>query len=209
MLKRGFAEFLGSFLFCTTVCMCTVSPIPASGALASGLVLAGMVYASAHLSGAHFNPLVSIAMLIRGKMQASLLPVYIISQFLCAATSGLIFLTMHSGKPLTGLDLSQLPLQAILAEFIGSFGLIYVTLNVASSRNTQGNNYYGLAIGVTYTALAMALGPISGGVFNPSLSLVLGITNISQFSNLWMLWLGQFAGGVMAAVSFLFLSGKE
>lgn len=209
MLKRGLAEFLGSFLFCTTVCMCTDSNMPATSALASGLVLVGMVYASAHISGAHFNPLVSIAMLIRGKMQASLLPVYIIAQFFGAATSGLVFLTMHGGKPVIGLDLSQLPLQAILAEFIGSFGLIYVTLNVASSRNTLGNHYYGLAIGVTYSALAMALGQISGGVFNPSLSLVLGITNISLFSNLWMLWLGQFTGGVMAAVAFLFLNGKE
>ncbi|MEO6691815.1 MAG: aquaporin [Saprospiraceae bacterium] len=209
MIKRSLAEFLGSFFLCLVICLTAMSSHPEFTPFAAGFILLAMVYASGHISGAHFNPMVTIAVLLRGKIQLNMAPVYILSQCLGAGLAGVIAILLSANKQVTALDLSNIPLEAILAEFIGSFALAYVVLNVATAKNTQGNDYYGMAIGLTVCGLALALGGVSGGVFNPAVAIALGVSKLSMFSNLWIQWIGELLGGIMAALVFVFLNGKE
>lgn len=210
MIKRGLAEFIGTFFLCLLVCMTLMSKHPEFFPFAAGFIYLAMIYANGHISGAHFNPMISVAILIRGKMQLSLVPIYILSQMFAAAMAGMVSLLLWSGKHnLAPLDLSSVPLQAILSELIGSFGLAYVALNVTTSKNTLGNDYYGLAMGLSFCGLSLALGNISGGIFNPAIAMVMAIANLASFSDLWIHWVSEFIGAVLAAFVFLYVNGKE
>jgi aquaporin Z len=101
------------------------------------------------------------------------------------------------------------PGPALLAEFIGTFALAYVVLNVATSKNTAGNSNYGLAIGFTVTAMAYAFGGISGGVFNPAVAVGINIMHLGKASNIWIHIVGNFAGGALAAMTFRFLNPDD
>ncbi|NOT37593.1 MAG: porin [Saprospiraceae bacterium] len=209
MIKRLVVEFIGSFFISLVVCMTAYSANPQFAALASGFVLAGLMYASGHLSGAHFNPAVSIAVFLRGKMNLNVVPMYILSQCAGSIVAAIIALLLISNQTITPIHLESKPLEGILAEFIGTFAIVYVLLNVATSKVTLGNDYYGIAIGLTLTACSFALGGVSGAAFNPAVSLAICFSKISTFSNLWIYWVGEILGGVLAAVVFLFLNGKE
>ena len=98
------------------------------------------------------------------------------------------------------------PLAALLIEIIFTFALALVVLNVATSSKTQGNSYYGLAIGMTVTVAAFAGGGISGGAFNPAVGTGSIIVNAMKgggsFANLWIYLVGPFLGGALASVMF-------
>ncbi len=95
---------------------------------------------------------------------------------------------------------------ALLVEFLYTFALCLVVLNVATSKRTEGNSYYGLAIGFTVTAGAIAVGGLSGGAFNPAVgtgpSVIHAIVNGSPLYHLWIYWLGPLLGGALAAGVF-------
>lgn len=209
MIRRCLVEFIGTFFLALIVCASSFSGDPNFTSLAAGFVLAALIYSSAHLSGAHFNPMVTIAIFLRGKINLNMVPLYIMSQLAGASLAALIAILLNSNKQLTIIDLSNTPLEGILTEFIGTFVIAYVVLNVATSKNTQGNDYYGLAIGLTFTACIIGLGGITGGAFNPALALAIAIGKISSFSNLWIYWIGEIAGGVLAAITYLFIIDKD
>lgn len=209
MLKRLIVEFIGTFFLCLVICMCFYSNKPDWGSIASGFILAGMIYGSAHLSGAHFNPAVSIAVFLRGKMNLNTVPMYIMAQIAGGAMAAIMTVLLIGSKTITPIQLANNSLEGLLVEFIGIFALTYVVLNVATAKNTQGNDYYGLAVGLTFIGCSIAFGFVSGAAFNPAVSLAMCISNVSSFSNLWIYWVGEILGGVLASVLFLFLNGKE
>lgn len=208
-LNKLLVECAGSFFLVLLVNICALGSLSASTPFVMGMILMAMTYAGGHISGAHFNPAITVAVFIRGKCSAADVPSYIFAQLLGAAIAALTAGAFFMGNVGQGMDLSATALQAVIAEILGSFAMTWVLLNVTSSRDTIGNSYYGLAIGAVVATLGFVFGPISGGVFNPSIALSFGINNISGFNNFWIYLIGEVIGAILAAYVFLFANGKD
>ena len=204
-MKKLLTEFIGTFFFVFTICLSLTgeAKLPA---LAIGAMLMVMVYMGGHISGAHYNPAISLGLMLRGKLPNRDFVPYVVAQILGSiAASAMVFLLI--GKtiaPAPGPDVSNFA--ALMIEVLFSFALVLVVLNVATHEGTAGNSHYGLAIGFTVLAGAMAGGGISGGAFNPAVGI--GPTVISatlgtgSFDHLWLYIVGPLTGGVLAAVVF-------
>ena len=137
--------------------------------LAIGSVLMAMIYAGGHISGAHYNPAVTLGVFLRGRCPVSDVLPYWGAQLLGAAAAALIVGFALRGAPVSPF---QAPVfGAFLAEFLFTFALVYVVLNVATADATDGNSYFGLAIGFTVLAGAFAVGQVSGAAFNPAVAI--------------------------------------
>jgi aquaporin Z len=100
-------------------------------------------------------------------------------------------------------------LPALLAEFLFTFALVYVVLNVATAKGTSGNSFYGLAIGFTVLAGAFSVGSISGGAFNPAVAVGISVLGLSSWANIWIYLVADFAGAAVAAGAFKALNPAE
>lgn len=143
---------------------------------------------------------------MRGRCKLSDVPGYLVAQFAGAIGAALLVGYFKPELPTAG-DLKIVP--ALLAEFVGTFALAYVVLNVATSKNTAGNSNYDLAIGFTVTAMAFARGGISGGAFNPAVAVGITALQLAKCANLWVYLVGNFAGGALAAGAFCFLNPDD
>jgi aquaporin Z len=161
-----------------------------------------MVYAGGHVSGAHYNPAVTLAVWMRGKCNGSDVLPYMFSQVAGAALAAFtVSFLKGDTMPAAASAVENVP-KALLAEILGTFALAYVVLNVATSKNTSGNSFYGLAIGFTVMACAYALGSYSGGAFNPAVAVGVSIMKLSAWTDIWIFLAGCFAGGALAAIVF-------
>jgi aquaporin Z len=97
----------------------------------------------------------------------------------------------------------------LIAEFLFTFALAWVVLNVATARATQGNSFYGLAIGFTVVVGAFAVGGISGGAFNPAIALGAMVTGLFKWSNIWIYLLADFLGAAAGAYAFVYVLPEE
>ncbi|EFB41084.1 hypothetical protein pah_c050o039 [Parachlamydia acanthamoebae str. Hall's coccus] len=194
-------EFIGTFFLVLTVGMTALEPGAGPLApLAVGAALAVMVYAGGHISGGHYNPAVSLAVYLRERLTTKDLWLYWVAQFLGGALAALLTAYFKSGfaqAPLT-IDAAK----ALIAEFLFTFALCYVVLNVATARATQGNSYYGWAIGFTVLVGAYAVGTLSGAAFNPAVALGISLLKISAWTNFWIFLVANFLGGAAAAYVF-------
>ena len=209
-MKKYLTEFIGAFFLVFTVGMCVLKPDVGSFApIAIGSALMIMVYAGGHVSGGHYNPAVTLAVWLRGKCPASDVPAYIVSQVAAAAAAALLALWLK-GNPqdVLPLDIKSVP-AALAAEFLGTFALCYVVLNVATAKNTAGNSNYGLAIGFTVTTMAFALGGISGGAFNPAVAVGIVLMHLVKGANLWIYLVANFAAATLAAATFRCLNPDD
>jgi aquaporin Z len=197
-------EFVGMFVFVFTVGMVTEA---ASGAgklapLAIGSVLMVLVFAGGHVSGGHYNPAVSTAVFIRGKLAANEYVTYVVVQLVAAVLGGLL-VNAIGGKQAHGTFASNGKM--LVVEFIFTFTLASVVLNVATAKATEGNSFYGLAIGFTVVVGAFAVGGVSGGAFNPAIALGATIFGAFPWSHIWIYLLADLLGGAVAAGAFLYL----
>jgi aquaporin Z len=101
---------------------------------------------------------------------------------------------LKSGSPVVPLQPATVP--ALLAEFLFTFALVYVVLNVATAKGTSGNSFYGLAIGFTVFVGAFSVGNISGGAFYPAVAVGVSVMGLSSWSKRWIYLLADFLGGV-------------
>ena len=204
-MKKYLTEFIGTFFLVFSIGMALTSGNPLAP-LAIGLTLMVMVYMGGHVSGAHYNPAVTVGIFMRGKIGASEIGPYIAAQIAGAlvASGAVHFLTGEAFAPAPRVGAGVV--EVLLAEIIFTFALMLVVLNVATSKATEGNSYYGLAIGFTVTAGAFAVGPISGGAFNPAVGTGPILANVAMglgdASNLWYYWVGPLAGAVLATTVF-------
>src|ERR1043166_34382 len=200
-MKKYIAEFIGTFFLVLTIGLTVIGGgagvIPP---LAIGAALMVMIYAGGHISGAHYNPAVTVAVLIRGKVNVADVVPYILAQLAGAALATVVVKFLRAGVAVTPMVPNVGP--ALLAEFLFTFALAYVVLNAATAEGTSGNSFYGLAIGMTVMTGAFAVGDISGGAFNPAVALGICILGISDWGNIWIYLLANFAAGVVAAVVF-------
>lgn len=201
-MKVYLTELIGTFFFVLTIGMTEIGTKGDFAPIAIGSMLMVMIFAGAHISGAHYNPAVTIAVLLRGKILLHDAMRYIFAQLGGALMASLaVVYFLHDKIAILQTSIIH-PLPGILAEFLGTFALCYVVLNVATSKSTAGNNFYGLAIGFTVTAMAYSLGNISGGVFNPAVAIGISFMRIIEWSNIWIYLVGCFAASVAAAFIF-------
>ena len=194
-------ELIGTFFLVLTIGLVVIEPgAGAFAPVAIGSVLMVMIYAGGHISGAHYNPAVTLAVWMRGRCPGSDVPGYMISQVAGAIIAAFAVFIIKGDVPVEVGVISPIP--SMLAEFLFTFALVFVILNVATSKNTEGNSYYGLAIGFTVLVGAYAVGSISGGAFNPAVAVGIIIMGLIDISSIWVFLVANFLGGIAAAVAF-------
>ena len=196
------AEFIGTFFLALTICTAAVHGSAgeyAPFAIASTLMV--MIYGLGHVSGAHFNPAVTVGVWLRGACEKDEVAPYIAAQVIAGAAAALVSANLLITDPsVTALELDMT--QTIGAEFLYTFALVFVILNVATSEATAGNGYYGAAIAFVVLAGALTVGGISGGSFNPAVTGALFTSGAIETADLWMHLVPQFVAGVVAAQAF-------
>jgi aquaporin Z len=206
-MRQYLAEAIGTFFLVLTIGLCVnqgVLPAP----LAIGAALMVMVYAGGHISGAHYNPAVTVAAWLRGALPARQVLPYWAAQF-AGAIAAAFFVYAFTGRTLHVApgDLSGWR-GVFAAEALFSFALAYVVLNVATAKETQGNSYFGAAIGSTVMVGAFAVGGISGGAFNPAVGLGPAVVEMvlgqAPYSLAWIYAVGPLGGAAAAAFAFRF-----
>jgi aquaporin Z len=208
-MRKYVVEFIGTFVLVLTV-GCTVLGHAALAPLAIGASLMVMVYAGGHISGGHFNPAVSLAAFLRGRLGRSDLIPYWIAQLLAGLIAAFFAKFIINPGAVAALDLTGRGIVASLfAEFFFTFALCYVVLNVATSKDHPDNSFYGLAIGFTVFVGATAVGGVSGGAFNPAVAFGATLMGLLSWSNIWIYLLADLAGGAAAAYTFLYLNPAD
>jgi aquaporin Z len=202
IMNKYIAEFIGTFFLVLTIgCTGIGAGTGVIAPLAIGAALMVMVFAGGHISGAHYNPAVTLGVLIRGKVYLADVVPYMLAQLAGAAGAALLVSKfLRAGAAVTPISPHIGP--ALLAEFLFTFALVYVVLNAATAEGTSGNSFYGLAIGMTVMTGAFAVGDISGGAFNPAVALGISVLGISSWANIWIYLLADFAAAIVAAVIF-------
>ena len=204
-MKSFVTEFIGTFFLVFTVCL-TAGMGNEYAPFAIGSALMIMVYMGGHISGGHYNPAVTLAVYLRGKMAVRDVAPYMIMQLLGAIIAALVahWLTGRAFAPDPGVGTK--PIGALAGEFFFTFALALVVLNVATASKTAGNSYFGLAIGFTVMVGAYAVGLISGGALNPAVgtgpALVRFAVEGGTLANVWIYLVGPFLGGAAAAGVF-------
>jgi aquaporin Z len=197
-MKKYTVEFIGTFFLVLTVGLAVQSGSPLAP-LAIGAALIAMIFAGGHVSGAHFNPAVTLGAWIRGKLAAKEIAPYMLAQLLAGAAAAAVVnqLIGHAATPA-----SHIASHSLIVEFLFTFALVWVILNVATAKGTQGNSFYGLAIGFTVLAGAVAVGGISGGAFNPAVGLGVFLMGLESLNQLGIYFIANLTGGAAAAFAF-------
>jgi aquaporin Z len=199
-MMKYLVEFIGTFFLVATIGGVVLEPGAGNLApLAIGSALMVMIFAGGHVSGGHFNPAVTLAVFLRGKCPAKDVGPYMAAQVLGAVLAAAVMLFLKKeGKPMENFEIAK----ALVAEFLYTFALCYVVLNVATAKGTSGNSFYGLAIGFTVLTGAYAVGGISGGAFNPAVAVGITVMGLSAVANIWVFFVANFAAGAAAAFVF-------
>ena len=206
-MNKYVTEFIGTFFLVFIIGLCVVQSV-SMAPLAIGVGLMVVIYMGGHISGAHYNPAVTIGVMMRGSISSKEVVPYIVAQLAGAVAASLAVkgILGQTFAPAPGAGVSAGA--AIAVEILFTFLLVLVILHVATSKSTEGNDYYGLAIGLTVTAGAFAGGAISGGAFNPAVGVgpivVDALMGNGTFGNLWLYLVGPIVGGALAAVVFKF-----
>lgn len=208
--RKLVAEFVGTFFLVLTVGMAVIDPGAGDFAgLAIGTVLAVMIFATGHISGGHLNPAVTLGVLLRGKINVNDAVGYWVVQVAAAIVAAIVVMIMKPAMPAETLVSSVDVVPGLLAEALFTFALVFVVLNVATAKGTEGNSFYGFAIGFTVVAGAYAVGSVSGGAFNPAVAVGGTIMNIFALGNIWIYLVAQIAAGAAAAFAFRYLHPGE
>lgn len=208
-MQRYTTEFIGTFFLVLTVGTTMLGQV-ALAPLAIGAVLMVMVYAGGHISGGHYNPAVTLGAFLRGALPAKDVGAYWVAQIVGAVLGSLAALYLVGDANPQALSFSGGKVAvALVAEFLFTFALVWVVLNAATSKDHEGNSFYGLAIGFTVTAGAFAVGGITGGAFNPAVAVGISVMGLASWSAIWIYLVANLLGGAAAAFVFRFCSSKD
>ncbi len=202
-MRKLLMECIGTLFLMMAVAFSGNNPI------AVGLMLAVMVYSGGHLSGGHFNPAVSLAAWMRGKLGLADMVQYMVAQLVGACLGWLVHSYLMGGS--TAPMPTEHPLMhGVVAEALLAFALVTVVLNMMSSRSA-GNPVGGLAIGFTLSAALYTGAGVSGGAFNPAVGIgpqvMEAITGGGFDANTLALYgVGPLVGGAVAALVYKFLN---
>jgi aquaporin Z len=207
-MNKYLTEFIGTFFLVLTI-GCTVigggaGVIPP---LAIGAALMVMIFAGGHVSGGHYNPAVTLAVYLRGRCPSKSVAPYWIAQLVGGVLAALAAKFLVGAPPSAPAVINVG--KSLLAEFLFTFALCYVVLNVATAKGTSGNSFYGLAIGMTVMTGAFSVGHVSGGAFNPAVAVGITILGLSAVSNIWIFLVANLAGGALAAAAFQYINPED
>lgn len=204
-MNRYLTEFIGTFFLVLTIGFAVLANAPLAP-VAIGSALMVMIFMGGHISGAHYNPAVSLAVLIRGKISPADFAIYLVAQIAGAIAAAFVVYIVLDKTLVVAPGKDVLAWKAVLVEALYTFALALVVLNVATAKATDGNSFYGLAIGFTVLTGAVAVGGISGGAFNPAVGIGPIVVHAMQgggnYDNLWIYLVGPFIGGAVAGVVY-------
>lgn len=207
-MRKYVTEFVGTFFLVFTVAMAAVGGNAGDLAgFAIGAVLMVMIFAGGHISGAHYNPAVSMAIFQRGGLGWREMVNYWVAQLAGAAAAALVATQVFHVAAASPMAI-QKP-QALTAEFLFTFALAFVVANVATAKGTRDNSFYGLAIGFTVASGAYAVGKVSGGVFNPAVGAATGMLGVFAWGDVVAYWVVQLLAGAAAGRLFRYLHPGE
>jgi aquaporin NIP len=212
--RKLLAEFIGTFAMvfggCGAISVEAFSPgSMGNGGIAAafGLVVCVMIYATGHISGAHFNPAVTLGFASSGRFPWREVPGYAGVQCL-AAIAAMLVLRLILPSHVAGLTQSSLPIAAGFAvEFIISFFLMFVIASVATDHRAVGQ-LAGVAIGATVALGALVCGPLTNASMNPARSLGPAVV-LGDFSQLWLFILAPCLGAIAAAWTYRLIRCDE
>jgi aquaporin Z len=204
-MKKYLVEFIGTFFLVFTIGMAVRSG-SALAPLAIGASLMVMIFAGGHVSGAHFNPAVTLAVFLRGKCAKSDVIPYWLAQLAAGAVAA-VLVSFLAGKPAAAGTHELVP--SAIVEFLFTFALAWVVLNTATAKGTAGNSFYGLAIGMTVMAGAVAVGGVSGGAFNPAVGLGVILMGLEKIGQLGVYVVADLAGAAAAALAYKTVNGND
>ena len=214
-MKKYTAEFIGTFalLFCGTgaavINQETGGVITHAGvAITFGLIVMSMIYALGNISGCHINPAVTIAFTVSKKFKIKEVFPYIISQLAGAFLASIILKYLFPHNETLGATLpAGTAMQSFIIEFILTFFLMFVIINVATGSKEEGM-FAGLAIGAVVLLEAMFAGPVSGASMNPARSIAPAIVS-GHMENLWIYILAPILGASAAIPVCSFLNSPN
>lgn len=204
-MSRYLTEFVGTFFLVLTVGLATVAGLEAAP-LAIGCTLTALVYMGRPVSGAHYNPAVSLALLVHRELSVADFVAYVFAQIVaaCFATLATAHILGQSFAPTPAASASGF--EALLVECLFTFLLGFVIFHVAVNPAVEGNSYYGMAIGMTIAGVAYVGGPISGGAYNPAVGIgptvIHALLGGGTWAHLWIYIVGPLSGGVLAQVAY-------
>jgi aquaporin Z len=203
--RKLVVEFIGTFFFVFAIGE-ALTNAGRFAPLAIGSALMVMVFAGGHISGGHFNPAVSTAAVVRGKLPSDELIPYLFAQAAGAIVAALIFLGVEEEAAAGAFAGAG---TMLVVEFLFTFALAWVVLHTATALGTEGNSFYGLAIGFTFMVGVYAVGALSGGAFNPAVALGASIMGFFSWGDIWIYLFANLLGGVAAALAFLYVNPAE
>ena len=204
MQQKLTTEFIGTFFLSLTICTAAVYGSAGDYApfgIAATLMV--MIYAGGYISGAHYNPAVTVSIYLRGACEKDEVLPYIASQVIAAVSAAIIVESLLFPDALSP-EMADLGTDAVVAELLFTFALAYVILNVATTESTSGNGYYGAAIALVVLAGAITVGNISLASFNPAVTSALIVSGKLAIADSWMHFVPQFVGAVMATYVYKF-----
>ena len=208
-MRRYITEFVGTFGLVLTI-GCVVLSQSSLAPLAIGGALAALVFAGGHISGGHYNPAVTLAVFLRGRVGGIDVLPYFGAQIAGGMLGGVAARMIVNPDSIEALSFSGREIPVVLvAEFLFTFLLAYVVLNVATSQDHDDNSFYGLAIGFTVFAGASAVGSLSGAAFNPAVAIAASVIGLFSWSAIWIYLVANFAGGALAALVFRLLNPDD
>ena len=197
MQQKLTTEFIGTFFLSLTIC--TAAVYGSAGEYAPfgiAATLMVMIYAGGHISGAHYNPAVTVSIYLRGACEKDEVLPYIASQVIAAVSAAIVVENLlRPNEVVSGFELGT---DAIVAELLFTFALAYVILNVATTESTSGNGYFGAAIALVVLAGAITVGSISLASFNPAVTSALIVSGKLTLADSWMHFVPQCVGAVLA-----------
>jgi len=211
-MKKYIVEFIGTYfliLLIGQVTIGTTDDVKQLAPFAVGIGLIALVYAGGHVSAAHYNPAVTLAMLVRGSCKIVDVAPYIAMQIAAAFSASFTVICLKADA-MESVAAAELHTQkALLAEALGTFMLVWVILNVGTAKSLEGNQFYGVAIGATVTGMAFTLGSYSGAAFNPAVAVAACVMGLVTWTNLWIFLAANFGAGLLAAVVFRIVEGSN
>ena len=218
-MKKLMAEFIGTFMLVSAVCgagALGLTGLPYGFvALAVGVTVMVMAFAVGHVSGGHFNPAVTIGLVVGGRHPVSDAVGYVVAQVLGGTTAAIIWYIVATGQGVPA-NLGNFAsngfgpgspggygmLSVLIAEIVGTALFLFVIMG-ATSRNAPAG-FAPIAIGLGLFVCVLITIPISNGSINPARSTATAIVDMwltgTALSQIWMFWLAPIAGGVLGGI---------